>query len=219
MQRLLDIKTTQLEMVQDRGYNLSPKEAEILGMDVDRFTKYIEGISDPRSKKIWSVLSNIYTAPNPDGSQKIIVIFYAGRDDNKKQIAGDTIKTFIDVVRTQNAHEAVLIADAILATEGSKQLRTILPPEKRQIFYDQELTYNPIRHVDTPKHELLPDPEAIQVLEELKVDKQNLLIIKADDIVVRYYGWKPCGIVKVLRYDYSISILTPHSINYRVIIE
>ena len=119
-------------------------------------------------------------------------------DTRQKQIAGDTIKTFIPSGPNSKCHEAVLIADAILATEA-KQMITNPPTQKRQIFYDQELTYNPIRHVDTPKHELLPDPEAIQVLEELKVDKQNLLIIKADDIVVRYYGWEPVkDIVKVL---------------------
>lgn len=93
------------------------------------------------------------------------------------------------------------------------------PAFRIEVMFYHELTYNPIYHVDVPHHELLSDDEKTQKLLEMKVDPTKLLIIKLDDPVVRYYGWPVGGVVQIYRDDIAISILSPKSINYRIIVD
>jgi len=219
MQRLFDIKKTQLEMVQDRGYDISPEEAPILNMDVHNFTTYINTLSSatPRAT-IRSLLSRSYQRTLPDGSTRSMLVYYGGKADlRQKQVSAEVVREFIGLVQRYRINEAILIVDAALSSTGGKEL-SALTLTKWQVFFDSELTYNPTRHVDTPRHELLSPGDAQAKLRELRVDLSKLLIIKVDDPVVRYYGWTAGYLVRVHRDDQSVSILSSKSINYRVIV-
>lgn len=220
MQRLFDVKSTQLEMMVDRGYELPAAEVNIPNMTLAEFTVYSEGIRNKNAKSVWVEYTNVYINRN---TGRTILVFYAAKEDAKKQIVQDTIRLYMKTLTETGVHEGIIIANSNIATDSYKHLLTDLPREKRQIFYDydanHELTYNPTKHVLVPKHEILSSEDASLLLRELKVDKRNIPIIKADDRIVRHYGWSPCDIVRIIRYDPSVSILTPYSINYRVIIE
>lgn len=219
MQRLFDIKKTQLEMVRDRGYELSHEEEPILNMDIYNFSGYLNGLAtvNPRASTR-SLLSRSYRATLPDGSVRSMLVYYGGKADTRqKQVSAEVVREFIGLVQRYRINEAILIVDAALSSTGEKEL-SALTLTKWQVFFDSELTYNPTRHVDTPRHELLSPDDAQAKLRELRVDLSKLLILKVDDPVVRYYGWTAGNLVRVHRNDQTVSILSNKSINYRVIV-
>lgn len=219
MQRLFDIKKTQLEMVKDRGYLISPEEASILDMNLDQFMMYVNSLSSQLKRSVRSSLSRSYDAKDSQG--KVIatmLVYYGGKTSpQQKQVSADIVREFIQLVQKYSVTEAVLIVDAPISSKGNEEL-SALKLTRWQVFFDHELTYNPTRHVDTPLHELIPPKEAQAKLRELKADISKLLIIKVTDPVVRYYGWQTGNLIRVHRNDRSISILAPKSINYRVIV-
>lgn len=219
MQRLFDIKKTQLEMVRDRGYEISPEEEPILTMNINEFPNYINALAaaNPRAATR-SLLSRSYQATLTDGSTRSMLVYYGGKaDPRQKQVSAEVVREFIGLVQRYRINEAILIVDAALSSTGEKEL-SALTLTKWQVFFDSELTYNPTRHVDTPRHELLSPEDAQAKLRELRVDLSKLLILKVDDPVVRYYGWTAGNLVRIHRDDQTVSILSPKSINYRVIV-
>lgn len=88
-----------------------------------------------------------------------------------------------------------------------------------QVFFENELTYNPTFRIDVPQHELIPELEENEFLDKLKVTKAKLPIIHRNEPVIKYYGWDKLRIVKINRDDIFASILSPKSLNFRVIID
>ena len=218
MQRLLDIKITQIEMVRDRGYDIGNERA-ILSMTLDQFVAYFSAKATQLNTSFRSALSNMYITNEPEQEKRrIMLVYYGGRDNStQKQVSVHVARQFIKIIQDYAVHEAVLIVDAPLSTNGNNEISS-LTLVKKQIFFDSDLTYNPVNHVDTPRHELLSPEETSAKLREMKTDVSGLLIIKSTDPVVRYYGWSPGGLVRVHRNDSSISVLAPQSINYRIIV-
>lgn len=217
MQRLFDIKKSQLQMVRDRGYDISPEEAPILDMNVTEFYNYLNQLASVNARvSARSLLSRSYQGKFPDGTTKSMLVYFGGKTSaQQKQVSADVVREFISLVQRYGINEAILVVDAPLSSTGDNEL-SALTLTKWQVFFDHELTYNATIHVDTPRHELLSPEEARNLLRELKVDMSKLLIIKVSDPVMRYYGWTS-GIIRVHRDDDTISILAPKSINYRVI--
>lgn len=218
MQRLFDIKITQLQMVQDRGYPLHDDEEDILSRDFDNFVNYVNYRCQTENKSVRNVLARIYDLQDEAGrSIKRLVVFYGGKNPNQQHISVEVVRAFVGVIKQLSPTEAILIVDGPLSTAGNDQL-AVVTTTAVQIFDESDLTYNPTHHVDVPRHELLSPEETKSKLIEMRADKSKLLIIKADDPIVRYYGWKPGGLVRIYRDDRAISILGGKSINYRVIV-
>lgn len=219
MNRLFDIKRTQLEMVRDRGYEISPEEGPILTMSFNGFVDYLGALlrATPRASPR-SLLSRFYTSKRPDGSTQRMLVYYGGRTNpQQKQVSIEVVREFIGMIHQYQINEAVLIVDAVLSSLGDTEL-SALTLTKWQVFYDSELTYNPTQSEDTPRHELLSEEDARAKLRELRVDASKLLIMKVDDPIIRYYGWSVGRMVRIHRNDGSISILAPKTINYRIIV-
>lgn len=211
MERLFEIKKTQIEMIQDRGYDVNKEELSLLKHDFNYFLDYLKSKNENR-EIVRSNLSQIYSH---NGKKHLFVVF-AEKSQDSKQISIEVIRNIIEKSKAAKIKELILIVEIPLSPPATKDLN--LSGFKYQIFFDINLSYNPTRHVDNARHELLSQKEAEQKLKELKADVSKLLIIKSTDPIVQYYNWSVGGIVRVFREDYSISILTPKSINYRVIV-
>lgn len=218
MQRLLDIKRTQLQLVVDRGYQVPIEESNISLMTIEEFAAYVSNIAAANKIAPRAALSRYYEDKDASGVvRRTMLVFFGGKTEaQQKQVSADVVRRFIQAVQSYNVTEAVLIVDAPLSSTANNELNA-LTLVRWQIFNDSDLTYNPTRHVDTPRHELLEPGAARELLREMKVDVSKLLIIKANDPVIRYYGWPVGGIVRVHRNDRSVSILAPKSVNYRII--
>lgn len=219
MPQLFDIKITQLQMVRDRGYEITPDESQILTMTPEMFTDYLARLAtaNPRAAQR-SLLSRSYTTKLPNGTNKNMLVYYGGKiNSQQKQVSADVVREFIGLVQRYAIHEAILIIDAPLSSTGDNELNA-LTLTKWQVFFDSELTFNPVLHVDTPKHELLSPEETHSKLIELKATLSGIIICRVTDPVIKYYGWTAGNLVRIYRDDEYVSVLSPKSVNYRVIV-
>ncbi|AKG91632.1 DNA-directed RNA polymerase, subunit H, RpoH/RPB5 [Geoglobus ahangari] len=69
-------------------------------------------------------------------------------------------------------------------------------------------------HILVPKHELLSEEEAKEVLETLGIRKEDLPKIRADDPIAKEIGAKPGDIVRIIREDELVG----RSVAYRLVI-
>lgn len=219
LQRLLNAKKTQIEMVADRGFEVNsvnfPRESDYLDFELKQFTDRLSRLAAANNQPLTISLLNAayYRA---DG--RSLLVFYAGRGPQSKQIPKEPVKYFIEQIKEKGFTDAVLIADAKLSTQADKALNTELNDQNLQIFQLSELTYNVTRHVDTPRHTLLTPQEKFEKMKELRVDETKLPLIHLTDPVVKYYGWPLGGLVKIERRDLNVGALVSRSINYRIII-
>lgn len=213
-QHLFDIKKTQLEMVKDRGYEVGEEEAEIFNMNLEQFIVYMNNRAILRKVTPRSALTQDYISADRTRS---ILAFYGSKTPAQKQVSADIVREFVDLIQKNRVTEAVLIVNAPLSPPGS-QILAAVTLTKWQIFNDTDLTYNPTRHVKTPKHELIPPHLQSAKLAELKTTLSGMGLLYDDDPVVRYYGWPKGSMIKITRDNSSISILASKTINYRVVV-
>ena len=225
-----EIKKTLLEMIRDRGYDIS-EETHILYMDDDSFTTYYNSLLDKCKEKqkisnLESFLlfsSNTYYSVNKT-DLKILKIGFLELKANKAKINSDQISELISTLKIQPKNskkeycdELILIINNEIVTLAKKQLND-LTSVNTSIFFDKELFYNPTNHIDCPQFYLLTETEKNDLIRNLKCKLSDVLIIKHSDPVIKYYGWKRGQIVKIIRDDEIYNVISPLSINYRVII-
>lgn len=212
MQRLFDIKKTQLELVVDRGYQIPDEEMDIPLMDLEEFIEYSSDLAKSRKINIRGALSRLYRSEN----ENIMLVFFSPNTKGK-ELPIKVVRDFIATALHHHVSEAILISDAPLS---SKAKNLFFEPKdfKASVFDDSYLTYNPTKHVDTQTHIRVPDDEVEEKLFEMKVDFTKLLIIKESDPICRYYGWSPGDLIEIQRNDSSLNILAPKSINYRIVV-
>lgn len=109
---------------------------------------------------------------------------------------------------------SILVVTDPPSTDANKMLNNL---QHFQLFFESELTYNPTQHIDNQRHVLIPKEEVKPLLEKLKVDKSKLPIARLNDETVKYYGWTVGDMIKIYRTDRHVSILSPKSLNYRVV--
>lgn len=211
--RMLAIKRTQIEMVRDRGYDITP-ELRLLTISVADFDAYMTETATIAGSSRRGSLSRVYESAK--GDQRRMLVYYGGRTNlQQKQVSAPVVREFINLVLRYRVSEAVLVVDAPISATGNDELKNFTQPPV-QVFNDSELAFNPTLHVHTPPHELIPPAEADALLRAMRTDRSKMLLMKESDPVVRYYGWKPRSIIRIHRRD-DVSVLTPQTINYRFI--
>ena len=171
---LFSIKKTQLEMIKDRGYNAILDEIALTNEDIpiqDRmelFNRYFHGrrVQNPNLSPL-SLLSAQYEKMTPTGVQRLLA-FYVSKPEDKQFVQTSDVKQFVAALSNPTFHEGILITDASIPSAGKQDLLT-LQTKSWQTFLATDLTYNPIRHVDTPPHELLSKEEAKATLRNMNI--------------------------------------------------
>jgi DNA-directed RNA polymerase subunit H (RpoH/RPB5) len=209
MDHLFQIKKTQIEMIYDRGYDVSKEELDLLDNDLNYFTDYLRLKTGDKITR--ASLSQVYSMKG----KKQLLVAYLEKSPDSKQISIEVIRSVIEQAKSLGVKELIIVIEIVLSSPAKKDL--IPSGLSYQVFFDDDLCYNATRHIDTPRHELLTPTEAEEKLKELKADIGKLLIIKSTDPIVKYYNWPVEGIVRIFREDYTVSILSPKSVNYRVI--
>jgi DNA-directed RNA polymerase subunit H (RpoH/RPB5) len=123
----------------------------------------------------------------------------------------NTIKKSEDIEKFLNNH----IDDKKIFTiiQGSNKIeKQLLEYNNTEVFNDVDLLVNIIDNNLVPKHILLSDKQAEEILTEYKVKKENLTRILSSDRIAKYYNIKPGQIVKIIRP----SITAGEEIAYRV---
>jgi DNA-directed RNA polymerase subunit H (RpoH/RPB5) len=210
MELLYLAKSTQSELVEDRGYLLSSLDIQIRQGGWSGFSRWAFSSGD-----IHRDLSGSYS--RPDG--QVLHIYYMTRGHSRDVSIASLapVMQLAEQYRQQGLQQPriMVIADGSLSAPAHNRLLEL--PATVELFHLSELTYNVTRHVDCPVHHLLTEEETTVLLQELRTPASKLPIIKATDPVVRYYGWPLGRVVAIDRDDSELNLLAPLSRQYRVI--
>jgi DNA-directed RNA polymerase subunit H (RpoH/RPB5) len=100
----------------------------------------------------------------------------------------------------------------VILSGSTKIEKQLLEYNNTEVFNDVDLMVNIVDNNLVPKHILLSDEEAKNILIEYKINKENLPRILSGDRIAKYYNIKPGQIVKIIRP----SITAGEEILYRV---
>lgn len=212
---LLNVKQVQIEMVSDRGYDIS--NDQYMNIEINNKTP-------TQLRELFNFNYRLKSDP-----KKVLYVHYIYKvtKENKKQkgkmkdtITKPYIEPYVNYLNTYDIYETILIVPVNLGKKAADYLTQFLISSKikHQIFLEEELSYNPTKHIDVPKHILMNKQEADTLLQNLKINLSMMPIIKLNDPIIKYYGWSKGNIVKIYRHDTVISTLSEKSINYRIII-
>lgn len=208
------IKRNQIQMMKDRGYDVTSEEG-ILSTTEEIFTNHYNNVSIQYSLPFRSLMTSVYQKPN---SSETTVVYYAiplGRTDQLNQ---ETIAKFIEFVRAGKHSTAILITKVPLMSKPKTSIKSI-DEFKIQVFMDIELMFNVTKHKIVPRHEILPLEQEAPKMKELSVIKKSQFpYISVNDPVIKYYGWEIDRIVVIERNTIFLDTIARRKLFYRVII-
>jgi DNA-directed RNA polymerase I, II, and III subunit RPABC1 len=192
--KLFKIKRTQVEMVRDRGYDISEEEW-IIKTTVDEFFK-VYGVLDDAAR--YEKLS--YTYNNSQGKQ--LHVFYPILTTNK-YLTSSEISSILTIIKT--IRDIIIISETYYTADLNKQLNQLQAKNlyenienilNIQHFLYDELLFNITHHNLVSKHVILSDTEAQNdVLKYTTFDK--LPEISIDDPVSKYFNAKIGQIIEI----------------------
>lgn len=209
--KLLRVKLTQVEMIEDRGYNIED-DTEFKTLDYQGFYKKFK---ENNIFQIFSSLSKIYNGE--------IFVFYP-IPTNKQLSANDIDIVFKMIAEKNSIRKYIVIAENNPSSELKKQINNI---EARRLFKDgiriqifnyNELLWNPSKHFLVPKHIVLTDEEKDDLMKI--IDINNLPLILTSDRQSKYIGAEDRQVIKIIRKNinpYSDNIIDT-SIGYRLVV-
>jgi DNA-directed RNA polymerase I, II, and III subunit RPABC1 len=199
--RLFKIKRHQLEMVRDRGYDISQEEP-LFEYQLDDFIREYSEILDQRNASIREANRN---APNrrsvqneltfrqmlnrvyakDDGTR--LLVHYAEsppRSNRPSKLGVEPIGEFIRLATDSGVQWAILISEQDISSEAARNLQDI-KIIYFQHFFDEELMYNPTKHFMVPRHEALTETDARAFLRDNNLKPSQLPILKYVDPLAR----------------------------------
>lgn len=211
--RLLKIKRHQIEMVRDRGYDVS-QELPLLQISDNDFFQYYGTAANQRRVSLRSLLSQVYQKPQGDDR---LLVFYAEMP-TKKQVGIDTIKDLITMMKQYQATNGILISEAPVSSQSMEEFRKV-PLYRVQVFDDSELMYNPTKHYLVPQHRELSAEETKQFLRENKVqiNKMPILAVSGEkiDAIGKWYNFQPGRVIEIIRENFMFETDVPREVAYR----
>ena len=87
--------------------------------------------------------------------------------------------------------------------------------DKLEVFKFSNLQFNIIDHDLVPKHIVLNEEDTKKVMESYRAKKRDMILIRTNDPIAKYYKMKGGNIVKIIRD----STMTCDSVSYRYVIK
>lgn len=188
---LMKVRKTIIEMLNDRGYDVS---------------KYMKGnkykdVSEDEVRKEYKQ-DNMKLITD---SKKINTFFWDETGSFSK------MTKYLNKIKKNDLEILILIigrqsSDNVLTSSLISNISQIFVHVEVEIFYIDELVFNITKHHYVPQHILLSKKEANIIYKAYGID---LPLLYKDDIISRYYGAKLNNIFKIIR---------PNNIYYRKIV-
>ncbi len=221
--RNLTIKKNLLKMIEKRGYELGNEEDVLSIHDEHVYAKFMDNLASSYEREHgepYPQYYNFYINNNCEPPQLLLAIFGYQDASNTQKIGKDFIEKIINIYEQYSAlcAEIIIIIDAPLSPKAEGTL-SYITDVKWQVFKEEDIIYVPIEYIYYSKHELVPKSEVKELLRTLGVTKNKLPLIYDTDPIVKYYNWDAGEIVRIYRDDSSINVLTPESVQYRLIVK
>lgn len=200
LDRYLRVKTTQVEMVRDRGYEIPEDEKIFLtgDLDIHRFKDFI-GDGDEVS------LNRVYQ--RPDDGERLMVVYlpYSLNDKGELKAPG---KQELAVVISRAVTDRVQRLVVVVPVTPRGGVSAMFSPEEYpaldliQIFTHNELGFNVTKNSLVPRHQLLSRDQLEKILGgDLSLIPQ-LPGINVDDPQTRYHGGRLGDVFLIHRVEF-----------------
>lgn len=220
---LFKVYKNTIKMMTRRGYTISPEilamSANAAVMQANISLDYVRAnkttlqdfMIQKGRRRERNMLSCILTS-----EQKTCLLYFADTD-NAKNISKDETILIGDICIEFNCNVIVMISPTKLGNISTSELQGLESTKniQVQIFFDDDMMYDPIANQFGGKYELLSEEEEINLLKKNRLTKSQFP--RCSDIIPYYYGIKPGRIMKVTR-----KILVPNTsineeITYRLV--
>ncbi|RID65256.1 hypothetical protein BRARA_D00463 [Brassica rapa] len=191
-------RTTALEMLRDRGYQVSDAE---LSLSLSEFRSGFGEKPDLERLRI-----SVPLRSNP--MKKILVLFMGSEPVTVK-----TVRVIhSQVSSTVGLHGLILVLQSKMNHFAKKELATF--PCTVETFPIGDLLVNITKHTGQPKIEILTKEEKEKLLSEHALEDKQLPLLKEKDSFVRYHGLKKGQVVKITYSKEPVG----HFVTYRCIV-
>jgi DNA-directed RNA polymerase I, II, and III subunit RPABC1 len=190
------VRKTSMEMLEDRGFQVSQEDKN---MNYEDFTNRLE----ENAIQLIAIHRN-----NPIKMAYVTFILDAKSFTKKDLVA---LKASIDDKYPTNEMTVIIVQD-----KQTPQIAKELQNDEYklyEIFSMKNLMFNITHHEIVPKHILLSQEEAEQILKQYQTTKAQLPKLLTTDPVAKYYGMKAGDICKIIRQ----SPMTGESYYYRIL--
>lgn len=182
--RLYRIRKTVMEMLRDRDYVVAEFE---LSFTKEQFReKYGD---EPKRDDL------VIQKPKRSNNAEHIFVFFP----EEAKVGVKTIKTYVDRMKTENVHRAILVVQQNLTPFARQCVSEMSSKYHLEVFQEAELLVNIKDHVLVPQHEVMTPEEKKTLLERYTVKETQLPRMQENDPVARYYGLKRGQVVKIIR--------------------
>lgn len=210
MEKLFQIKKNQIEMLRDRGYDVS-QELPILDMTEAIFRQIYTDYTTTKHVLIRDALRQIYQSPK--GSS--VLVYYLESQDGKK-IGIELANIFLTYLKASNVLHVILITDTSLNSTVQDEFKN-LPLYRIEHFLENEMMYNPTKHFLVPRHELMTEDEAKNFYSVNKFKPTQLPNMFVTDRIARYYGAIKGQTFRIHQKSMVNDSMIDNSISYRYV--
>ena len=180
---LFKVRKTALEMISDRGYAIPQNESNI---SFEQFEmKY-------NNKTIDIYIDDTLL------NKRVYVHFY----NENKNFSKNDLKILIQKLMASYNDENMSIIIILKDKENSAITKELVSNETYsniEIFLKKNMLFNITHHNFVPHHSVLSKEEEVILLEKYNTSKSKLPKIARDDPVIKYYGFAPDQICKIMR--------------------
>lgn len=231
--QLFKVKITQLEMLRDRGYDIS-QELPLFNYRVSDFATYYENLARAQNTTPKRVLSKNYyrpvdttnsIIPNPPNNvpnnvpneMSMVYVYYPETPEDRKEFNTSAINEIIALMESNQIKHIILILETGVGNAALKKLNDY-PSLKFEIFLYEDLTYNCTKHFLVPKHTLLTKGETMGMLKRNNLKIMELPKIYLNDPIAKYYGANPGHVFRIVRPALFVPTLIKDQIYYRLVL-
>lgn len=142
---------------------------------------------------------------------------YVHFNGDTKSMGKAAMISLVQKIKTDN--DSLNLGIIIITREKiSSGINKLISEEKEkykniEFFLFDDLFINKTRYIDCPEHKLLTDEEKKKLMDHYHFKDNQLLKLRYDDPITRYYGAKPGQVFKVVRYSPTAG----ESIAYRIV--
>ncbi|PIA48189.1 hypothetical protein AQUCO_01400634v1 [Aquilegia coerulea] len=176
-------RRTTLEMLRDRGYDVSASVNEI-GLSLQGFRSVFGQQPNLEQLRITVPLLS-------DPTKKIMVYFCGNGKVNKPAVT----RILQQITNSADLHRLILIVENQITHVAKQHLK--LCRVKVEDFQITDLLVNMTKHVLMPKHEILSSVEKDKLLKKYSVTENQIPRMLETDAIARYYGLEKGQVVKV----------------------
>lgn len=230
---LLKVKKTQLEMIRDRGGDITSEEGLLTfesdnDEHVNNFINIYQAYVTAQKIPFRRALNRIYTLKS--GAR--ILVYYASPESGTSKLGVGPLKEVLgEAKKIEQLQTLIVITEVDLSPDAYKAILDV-KIYFIQHFYDDNLKYNLTKHKFVPQHRALSDEEARDFLTRNGLKPGQLPILKfvdpltrltdkdrkrITDPVISYYGFRPGQIIEIHRVNFITETLAERQTVYKIV--